>query len=390
MNNEQALSQQEAIRYARHLSLPDVGLEGQKKLRDASVLIVGAGGLGSPVALYLAAAGVGRLGIVDFDRVDPSNLQRQIIHRTRDVGRSKVDSAAEAIHEINPFVHVDQHKHALNSENAKQIVVDYSVVIDGTDNFATRYLVNDVCVLLKIPNCYGSIFQFEGQASLFGHIQGQQRGPCYRCLYPEPPPPGAVPNCAEGGVLGVLPGIIGTIQATEAIKIILGRGESLSGRLLLLDALEMRFREMQVRRDLNCPVCGDHPTITSLIDHHRLCGPVHCGAAESPRSAQTPEIEVKELEQRMKSGNAFQLLDVREPHEYEICNLGGILIPLGRLSQRHHELDRDTPIIVHCKSGSRSAQAVSILFDLGFTDVKNLAGGLDAWSLQIDPFMPKG
>ena len=373
------LSTEETSRYARHLTLPEVGSEGQAKLKAASVLIVGTGGLGSPVSLYLAAAGVGRIGIVDFDRVEYSNLQRQIIHGTEDVGRSKVDSAAEAIADINPLIKIEKHDQAFTSENAMRIASDYDMVIDGTDNFATRYLVNDVCVLLGKPNCYGSIFRFEGQASVFG-LDG---GPCYRCLYPKPPEPGLIPNCAEGGVLGVLPGIVGTIQATEAIKIILGIGDHLSGRLLLLDALEMKFRQLKVNRDTDCPVCGDRPTITSPIDYEQFCGVPKASDSQSPW-----DIEPSELKRRMDATDQLTLLDVREPHEFEICNLGGTLIPLGELPDRHGELERSASIIVHCKMGGRSAKAVQLLRDAGFTDVSNLKGGITAWSKQIDPSIP--
>lgn len=379
MVEKDMLAREETARYARHLTLPEVGTRGQNQLKSASVLVVGTGGLGSPVALYLAAAGVGRIGIVDFDRVEYSNLQRQIIHGSEDVGRSKVDSAAESIGNINPFVQVDKHDQAFSSENAMRIGVDYDIIIDGTDNFATRYLVNDVCVLLGKPNCYGSIFRFEGQASVFGLGDG----PCYRCLYPKPPNPGLIPNCAEGGVLGILPGLVGTIQATEAIKIILGIGDSLSGRLLLLDALDMKFRELAINRDPNCPVCGDHPTITAPIDYDQFCGTPKKDAAQSPW-----DIEPAELKRRLDSGEAITVLDVREPHEYEICNLGGTLIPLGELAQRHQELDRSRPIVVHCKMGGRSAKAVKLLRDAGFDDVSNLNGGINRWSNQIDATVP--
>lgn len=374
------LSSKETSRYARHLTLPEVGVEGQLKLKSASVLIVGTGGLGSPVSLYLAAAGVGRIGIVDFDRVEYSNLQRQIIHGTDDVGRSKVDSAAETIAAINPLIQIDKYDQAFTSENALQIASDYDIIIDGTDNFATRYLVNDVCVLLGKPNCYGSIFRFEGQASVFG----LKDGPCYRCLYPKPPEPGMIPNCAEGGVLGILPGIVGTIQATEAIKIILGIGDSLSGRLLLLDALEMKFRDLKVNRDQQCPVCGDNPTITQPIDYEQFCGVPKATDAQSPW-----DINPAELKRRLDAGSPLTLVDVREPSEFEICNLGGTLIPLGKLDQRHGELDRSIPIVVHCKMGGRSAKAVQLLRDAGFADVSNLKGGITAWSKQIDDSVPR-
>ena len=375
----ESLTTDELSRYARHLTLPEVGSSGQSKLKSASALVVGTGGLGSPVAMYLAAAGVGRLGIVDFDRVEYSNLQRQIIHASTSVGRSKVDSAADSIASVNPLVQVDRYDEALKSDNAMKIAADYDVIIDGTDNFATRYLVNDVCVLLRKSNCYGSIFRFEGQASVFGHDDG----PCYRCLYPQPPAPGVVPSCAEGGVLGILPGIVGTIQATEAIKLILGIGEPLSGRLLLIDAAEMKFREMKVRRDPNCPVCGDNPTIRAPIDYEQFCG------VNADDSRQSPwDIQASELKRRMDSGEVFTLLDVREPHEYEICSLGGKLIPLGQLEQRYDELDKDESIVVHCKLGMRSAKAVKLLRELGFSRVENLNGGINGWSRKIDPSVP--
>ncbi len=381
--NATALSPDELQRYARHLSLPEVGLAGQSKLRAASVLIVGAGGLGSPVAMYLAAAGVGRLGLIDFDRVEYSNLQRQIIHTTDSVGRSKVESAAESIARINPLIAVDAIDEALTSENAMRIASAYDIIIDGTDNFATRYLVNDVCVLLKKPNCYGSIFRFEGQASVFGHAGG----PCYRCLYPEPPAPGTVPNCAEGGVLGILPGIVGAIQATEAIKLILGIGDSLSGRLLLIDAADMRFRELKVRRNMDCPVCGDAPTITAPIDYDSFCG---SSPAREETDQQSPwDIEPSELKRLLDDGTEFILIDVREPHEYDICSLSGTLIPLAELPDRHHELPIDKPIVVHCKLGGRSAKAVDQLRELGFKDVRNVRGGIDAWAIEIDSSVPR-
>ncbi|QDS87807.1 putative adenylyltransferase/sulfurtransferase MoeZ [Rosistilla ulvae] len=378
-----ALSPDELQRYARHLSLPEVGLAGQSKLRAASVLIVGTGGLGSPVAMYLAAAGVGRLGMIDFDRVEYSNLQRQIIHATESIGRSKVESAAEAVARINPLITVDAIDAALTSENAMRIAGAYDIIIDGTDNFATRYLVNDVCVLLKKPNCYGSIFRFEGQASVFGHAGG----PCYRCLYPQPPAPGTVPNCAEGGVLGILPGIVGAIQATEAIKLILGIGDSLSGRLLLIDAAEMRFRELKVQRSVDCPVCGDSPTITAPIDYDQFCG--SSPVSEETNQQSPRDIEPSDLKHLLDNGTEFVLVDVREPHEYEICSLGGTLIPLAELPDRRYELPTDKPIVVHCKLGGRSAQAAHQLRELGFKDVRNLRGGIDAWATQIDPSMPR-
>ena len=378
MNQSNTLSPEELSRYARHLTLPEVGVDGQKRLKAASVLIIGAGGLGSPVAMYLAAAGIGKLGIVDFDQVEYSNLQRQIIHSTESVGRSKVESARQSLLAINPLVDVVPIEQAFTSENAMEIARDYDIIIDGTDNFATRYLVNDVCVLLKKPNCYGSIFRFEGQASVFGYAGG----PCYRCLYPQPPAPGVVPSCAEGGVLGILPGIVGTIQATEAIKLILGIGDSLSERLLLIDALDMKFRQVKVRRDPICPVCGDNPTITALIDYDQFCGTPK--RDDQPLEQSPWDISPAELKQKMDSNENFVLLDVRQPHEYEICNLDGTLIPLDELSSRHQELNRETPIIVHCKLGGRSAKAVKLLRDQGFKEVQNLNGGIIAWSKQID------
>jgi molybdopterin/thiamine biosynthesis adenylyltransferase/rhodanese-related sulfurtransferase len=379
------LSPQEYARYARHLSLPEVGVEGQTRLKASSVLLVGAGGLGSPLGMYLAAAGVGRLGLVDFDKVDASNLQRQVIHGSKDVGRSKTVSAAETLADINPHVQVDCYETAFTSSNALQIADPYQLIIDGTDNFPTRYLVNDVCVIQRKPNCYGSIFRFEGQASVFSF----DGGPCYRCLYPQPPPPGAVPSCAEGGVLGVLPGVIGMIQAIEAIKILLGIGDTLSGRLLLFDALDMRFREMRVKRDPACPVCGDNPSITQLIDYQHFCGvpsAVHGAGQSEPQSPW--DLQPQDLRHRIGSAAKFTLLDVRQPHEYEICNLQGTLIPLGELPQRHGELPRDAEIIVHCKMGGRSAKAVQWLRDQGFENVFNLRGGINAWSKEIDPEVP--
>lgn len=374
------LSGEELARYARHLVLPEVGRGGQQRLKSASVLVVGTGGLGSPVALYLAAAGIGRIGVVDFDQVEYSNLQRQILHGDAWVGKSKVDSAAASIRAINPFVRIDCFNEALKSRNAMRIAEPYDVIIDGTDNFATRYLVNDVCVLSGKPNCYGSIFRFEGQASVFAY----QGGPCYRCLYPQPPDPGLVPNCAEGGVLGVLPGLIGTIQATEAIKILLGIGRSLSGRLVLLDALDMKFRELAVQRDSECPVCGDNPSITEPIDYQQFCGVANSNSQQSPW-----DMEPSELKRRMESGDAPTLVDVREPDEFEICHLGGILIPLGELAERQHELDPGREWVIHCKSGGRSARAVQMLRDAGFQNVWNLRGGILAWASEIDPSIPK-
>ncbi len=384
--NHRELSNEQIARYARHLTLPEVGKVGQQKLQAASILLIGVGGLGSPLAMYLAAAGVGRLGLVDVDQVDFSNLQRQVVHGTKDVGRDKVQSGAETIANINPDVQVDQHKVAFTSENAMQIAANYDVIIDGTDNFPTRYLVNDVCVMTGKPNCYGSIYRFEGQASVFG-LDG---GPCYRCLYPQPPAPGAVPSCAEGGVLGVLPGIIGTIQATEAIKIILGIGDSLSGRLILFDALDMSFREMKVQRDRDCPVCGDHPSITELIDYQDFCGIPMQDSEAGKANEQSPwDVAPSDVKRKLESKATFTLLDVREPNEYEICNLGGKLIPLGEVADRMDELDKESEIIVHCKMGGRSSKAVQLLRDHGFTNVHNMRGGIMAWSEQIDPSIPK-
>ncbi len=373
------LSREELQRYSRHIILPNVGLEGQQKLKAASVLLVGAGGLGAPLAMYLAAAGVGRLGLVDFDVVDESNLQRQVIHGTSDVGRLKLDSAADRIREINPFVKLDLHGVALTSENALDIISQYDMVADGTDNFPTRYLVNDACVLSGKPNVYASIFRFEGQVSIFGAPDG----PCYRCIYPEPPPPGLVPSCAEGGVLGVLPGMVGTIQATEVIKLILGAGDSLIGRLMLVDALTMKFREWKVPRDPECPVCGDHPTQTTLIDYEAFCGV----NGEAPA-----EMTVDALHQRRLAGTAPFVLDVRQPFELEIASIGeDKLIPVNELPDRLAELDgyRDAEIVVVCKSGGRSAKAVQVLKDAGFSKAINLKGGTLAWSEQIDAGVAK-
>ena len=380
-----ALSPEEIRRYSRHLILPDVGLEGQRKLKAASVLLIGAGGLGSPLAMYLAAAGVGRLGLVDFDVVDESNLQRQLLHGTSDVGRPKLDSARDRLREINPHVHVETYETRLTSGNARALVAEYDLVADGTDNFPTRYLVNDASVLTGTPNVYGSIFRFEGQASVFG----APGGPCYRCLYPEPPPPGLVPSCAEGGVLGVLPGIVGALQATEVVKWITGIGEPLVGRLLLFDALAMTFRTLKVRRDPNCPVCGDHPTVTELIDYEAFCGIPQAKAAEA-RAEPVPEIDVRALKARLDRGEAPFLLDVREPHEYAIAHLGAPLIPLGVLAERLGELEahRDAEIVVYCRSGVRSARAVRLLRERGFTGAVNLRGGILAWSDEIDPTVP--
>jgi len=385
---EAALTKEEILRYSRHLIIPEVGMEGQQKLKAAKVLLIGAGGLGAPLGLYLTAAGVGRIGIVDFDVVDSTNLQRQVIHSTSDVGRKKLDSAAEKMRAINPNVTVVKHEAALTSENALEILKDYDIVVDGTDNFPTRYLVNDACVLLGKPNVYGSIFRFEGQATVFAY----QGGPCYRCLYPEPPPPGLVPSCAEGGVLGILPGTIGLIQATETVKLILGIGEPLVGRLLLYDALGMRFRELKLRKNRECPVCGDHPTITRLIDYHQFCGVPN---PQQPAPAQEAklnegEIEVTEVKEKLERGDAFTFIDVREPHEYRIASIPGAkLIPLGEFPKHIGEFDPEADIVIHCKSGMRSAKACAILRNAGFKNVRNMKGGILAWSDRVDSSVPK-
>jgi sulfur-carrier protein adenylyltransferase/sulfurtransferase len=382
-NGAVELSNDEIARYSRHLIMPEVALDGQKKLKAAKVLTVGTGGLGSPLALYLAAAGIGTIGIVDFDVVDESNLQRQIIHGTSDVGRPKVESARDKIMDINPNVEVVVHEEALTSENALEIFADYDVIVDGTDNFPTRYLVNDACVLLGKPNVYGSIFRFEGQASVFW----AEEGPCYRCLYPEPPPPGLVPSCAEGGVLGILPGAIGVVQATEAVKLILGVGEPLIGRLMLYDALGMSFREMRLRKDPGCPICGENPTVTELIDYEEFCGIPQANAVAQENGV--PEITVKELKQKMDDGEDINVLDVREPHEYEVANIGVKLIPLGELPRRLAEFDQNGNFAIHCKTGGRSAKAVKLLQDAGFGNAYNVKGGITAWSEEIDPSVPK-
>lgn len=376
------LTPEEAQRYSRHLILPEVGVTGQEKLKQSSVLCVGAGGLGSPLCLYLAAAGVGRLGIVDFDEVDITNLQRQILHSTADVGRPKLESAKETLEALNPHIDIVSHGVRLTSQNALEIFRDYDVIADGTDNFATRYLVNDACILSGKPNAYGSIFRFEGQASVFGIPEG----PCYRCLYPEPPPPGLVPSCAEGGVLGVLPGLVGTVQATEVIKLLLGEGKPLVGRLMLFDALEMRFREVRLRRDPSCPICGDSPTIHELIDYDQFCGVGP--AVEEPQ--EIGEITVQELKEEQDAGRDILVLDVRNPYELDICRLeGSYLIPLGELMERVAELNPNQDIVVHCKSGARSAEAIRRLRTRGFVKLRNLTGGILAWADQIDPAMPK-
>ncbi|MEW6511102.1 MAG: molybdopterin-synthase adenylyltransferase MoeB [Bacteroidota bacterium] len=380
---EPALTNDEILRYSRHLIMPEVGMRGQKQLKAARVLIIGAGGLGSPLGLYLASAGVGTIGIVDFDVVELTNLQRQILHSTSDIGRLKLESARESIEAINPHVRVETHNVRLTSENALDIVARYDIVVDGTDNFATRYLVNDACVLLGKPNVYGSIFRFDGQVSVFD----AQRGPCYRCLYPSPPPPGLVPSCAEGGVLGVLPGVVGSLQALETIKLILNKGEPLIGRLLLFDALQFTFRELTLRKDPSCPVCGESPTIRSLIDYDEFCG---VGTAEeSPPIGERNVITVEQLKSGLDAGNDLFLLDVREPHEFEIVHLPAHLIPLGNLPERVNELDTAKEIVVYCRTGVRSAKAVEFLRTVGFTKVRNLAGGIDAWARRIDPSLPR-
>ncbi len=382
----ETLTSEEIRRYSRHLTLPEFGMEGQRKLKASSVFLVGAGGLGSPLALYLAAAGVGRIGVIDFDVVDETNLQRQVLHGTKDVGRKKLDSARDRIKDINPLVEVETYETALSSENALDIIKDYDVVADGTDNFPTRYLVNDACVLLGIPNVYASIFRFEGQVSVFG----MEDGPCYRCVYEQPPPPGLVPSCAEGGVLGVLPGFVGTLQATEVIKVLTGIGEPLIGRLLIIDALDMKFRTLKIRKNPDCPVCGDHPTQTELIDYQEFCGiPNQSNGQEEVSLA--PEISVREFKEMRDRGDKPFVLDVRKEYEAEICTLGGTLIPVGELEDRLDELEehRDEDIVVYCRSGARSGKAVEMMRSYGFNKAVNLAGGVLAWSDEIDPSMPK-
>ncbi len=382
------LSQDEIKRYSRHLIMPEVGVDGQKTLKAGSVLCIGAGGLGSPAAMYLAAAGVGRIGVVDFDVVDFSNLQRQLLHSTSDVGRSKLASAKDRLLGLNPHIQVDTYEATVSSENALDLFRPYDVILDGSDNFPTRYLVNDACVLTGKPNAYGSIFRFEGQASVFA----TKEGPCYRCLYPEPPPPGLVPSCAEGGVLGVLPGIIGVIQATEAIKLILGIGEPLIGRFLIYDALKMRFRELKLRKDPECPVCGTHPTVTTLIDYEQFCGirPEPVQAQTTGASVNDWETTPIELKKRLDAGDDVLILDVREPNEYQINRIAGsVLIPLGELPRRYQELPKDRDIVAQCKMGGRSAQATDFLRSVGFRRVKNLRGGILEWIDKVDPSQPK-
>ncbi len=376
------LSHEEIARYSRHLIMPEVGMEGQKKLKAASVLMIGTGGLGAPLGMYLAAAGVGRLGIVDFDTVDSSNLQRQIVHGTKDVGRLKIESARDRLADINPFIKIETYNTRLTSENALQLFRDYDIIVDGTDNFPTRYLVNDACVLTGKPNVYGSIFRFEGQSSVFW----AERGACYRCLYPEPPPPGLVPSCAEGGVLGVLPGIVGAIQANETIKLILGAGEPLINRLLLFDAWKMRFKELKLRKDPQCPVCGENRTVTSLIDYEQFCG-----LTANEEKSQMEEITATELKQRLDGGDDLQIVDVREPHEYDIARIPDArLIPLKEVIGRMSEIDASRETIVHCKGGGRSAKAIEALQKAGFTGrLSNLKGGITAWSNDVDSSVPK-
>jgi len=377
------LTNEEILRYSRHLIMPEVGMEGQLKLKKAKVLLIGTGGLGAPLGLYLAAAGVGQLGLVDFDVVDFTNLQRQVTFGSSDVGKPKSEAARARLSNLNPDIQVQAFETKLTSANALELFRDFDIIVDGTDNFPTRYLVNDACVLLGKPNVYGSIFRFEGQATIFG----MPGGPCYRCLYPEPPPPGLVPSCAEGGVLGVLPGIVGSIQAMETIKLILGSGRNLTGRLLLFDALEMGFREFKLRKNPKCPMCGEHRTIDKLIDYYEFCG-VRGEEAPAP-DLKVPEIMPRELKARLDRGEDLFILDVREPHEYQICNLRGHLIPLGELPRRVHELDSSREIVAHCRSGKRSAEAVDFLRKAGFRKILNLKGGILAWSDEVDRSVPK-
>jgi molybdopterin/thiamine biosynthesis adenylyltransferase/rhodanese-related sulfurtransferase len=380
---EVKLSKEEVQRYSRHLIMPEVGMEGQLKLKRARVLTIGTGGLGAPLGLYLAAAGVGHLGLVDFDVVDSSNLQRQVTFTTADVGKPKSEAAKARLSALNPAIEIVSYETRLTSDNALELFRDYDIIVDGTDNFPTRFLVNDACVLLGKPNVYGSIFRFEGQATVFGY----PGGPCYRCLYPEPPPPGLVPSCAEGGVLGVLPGIVGSIQAMETIKLILGTGEPLVGRLLLFDALAMRFRELKLKKNPDCPLCGEHRTLTKLIDYEEFCG---IRGEETPAMTDgIQEITATELKARQDRGDKVFILDVREPHEYQICNLNGKLIPLGELPRRVNELDSSVEMVVHCRSGKRSADAIHFLQTAGFRKLLNLKGGVLAWADEVDPRMPK-
>jgi adenylyltransferase/sulfurtransferase len=382
-----ALSNEEIARYSRHLIMPEVGVEGQRKLKAARVLMIGTGGLGAPTGMYLAAAGVGTLGIVDFDVVDASNLQRQIVHGTKDVGRPKIESARDRLNDINPHVKIEAYETRLTSENALELFREYDMVVDGTDNFPTRYLVNDACVLTGKPNVYGSIFRFEGQASVFW----AERGACYRCLYPEPPPPGLVPSCAEGGVLGVLPGIVGAIQANEAIKLVLGGGEPLINRLLLFDAWKLRFRELKLRKDPGCPVCGENATVRELIDYEEFCGLRPAETTTATEGEQMEEITATELKERLDRGDDLQIIDVREPNEYDVARIpGGTLIPLAQVTQRMGEIDEGRETVVHCKGGVRSARAIEALRGSGFKGkLVNLKGGITAWSNDVDPSVPK-
>ena len=378
-----SLSNEEILRYSRHLIMPEVGMEGQLRLKAAKVLLIGSGGLGAPLGLYLTAAGVGHIGLVDFDVVDFTNLQRQVTFGTSDVGKPKTEAARARLSNLNPDVEIATYETKLSSENALELIKDYDIVVDGTDNFPTRYLVNDACILLGKPNVYGSIFRFEGQVTVFG----MPGGPCYRCLYPEPPPPGLVPSCAEGGVLGVLPGIIGSLQALETIKLIIGRGDSLIGRLVLFDALAFKFRELKLHKNRHCPMCGTHRTIDHLIDYNEFCG--IRGGEEPELDLHVPEITARELKERLDRGDDIFIVDVREPHEYQICNLHGHLIPLGELPRRVHELDSARELVVHCKSGKRSAKAVDFLRQAGFRKVYNLHGGILSWSTEVDPTVPR-
>ena len=381
--NAASLSNEEILRYSRHLIMPEVGMDGQLRLKNSKVLLIGTGGLGAPLGLYLAAAGVGRLGLVDFDVVDVTNLQRQVTFGSSDVGKPKTEATRGRLSSLNPDIQIETFETKLTSENALELFKDFDIIVDGTDNFPTRYLVNDACILLGKPNVYGSIFRFEGQVTVFG----MPEGPCYRCLYPEPPPPGLVPSCAEGGVLGVLPGIVGSLQAMETIKLILGRGDNLVGRLLLFDALAMKFRELKLRKNPNCPMCGERRTIDKLIDYYEFCG-VRGEEATAP-NLQVPEITPRELKARLDRGDDLFILDVREPHEFQICNIKGNLIPLGELPRRVHELDSSREIVAHCRSGKRSAEAVDFLRKTGFRKILNLKGGILAWSDEVDPSVPK-
>ena len=378
-----SLTNEEILRYSRHLIMPEVGMDGQLKLKNAKVLLIGTGGLGAPLGLYLTAAGVGKVGLVDFDVVDFTNLQRQVTFGSSDVGKPKTEAARARLSNLNPDVEIATYETKLTSENALELFKGYDIIVDGTDNFPTRYLVNDACLLLGKPNVYGSIFRFEGQVTVFG----MPDGPCYRCLYPEPPPPGLVPSCAEGGVLGVLPGIIGSLQAMETIKLILGRGDSLVGRLLLFDALALKFRELKLRKNANCPMCSSNRTIHKLIDYNEFCG--MRGEEEPEVDLHVPEMTPRELKARLDNGDDLFILDVREPHEYQICNLKGHLIPLGELPRRVHELDSSHEIVAHCRSGKRSAEAVDFLRKAGFRKIHNLRGGILSWSTEVDPTVPR-